>query len=279
MKNKHGLSRNIPEAVKRTVRQRSGFGCVKCGLGIYQYEHVDPEFHEAKTHDPEAITLLCAQCHAKVTTGMLSKESIKDYMKAPFCRRSGFSNEFFDFGIKHPQLTIGTVEFIGAYTPIGYCDESIFMVEEPEQVGAPFRLSGTFYDSGGNPTLHIKRNEWFASNENWDVSISGKTMTIKERWGDTALVLVVDPPKGIVVKTLNMRIGRTGSGLTLLDDGTLIVVFVNEHLGTTYSYRLKNLAFDCSLNKKIGVINLGPLSSSIAYALQGGQAPRINTQA
>ena len=59
MKNKFELSRTIPEPIKRQIRQDSGFGCVICGLGIIQYEHVDPEFHLAKIHDPSKMTLLC----------------------------------------------------------------------------------------------------------------------------------------------------------------------------------------------------------------------------
>jgi hypothetical protein len=29
--NKYGLKRTIPEKIKREVRQRCGFGCVRCG--------------------------------------------------------------------------------------------------------------------------------------------------------------------------------------------------------------------------------------------------------
>lgn len=48
--NQFGLSRDIPEAVKRQVRQRDGFGCIICGSAIIEYEHFEPEFHAAKFH-------------------------------------------------------------------------------------------------------------------------------------------------------------------------------------------------------------------------------------
>ena len=51
--NKHGLPRTIPPDVKRAVRRACGFGCVICGLGIVDYEHVDPTFADALVHDPE----------------------------------------------------------------------------------------------------------------------------------------------------------------------------------------------------------------------------------
>jgi hypothetical protein len=68
-------------------------------LGIIEYEHVDPEFHEAYAHDPEKITLLCPTHHAKVTRGFLSKNAVKAALADPFCKKVGFSYEFFDFGV------------------------------------------------------------------------------------------------------------------------------------------------------------------------------------
>jgi len=70
--NKHCLKREIPAAVKRTVRQACGFGCMVCGEAIYEYEHIDPEFAEAKEHSPDAIGLLCPTCHARVTRRLYS---------------------------------------------------------------------------------------------------------------------------------------------------------------------------------------------------------------
>jgi len=56
--NKHGLPRHIPPEIKRAIRQACGFGCVTCGSAIGQYEHIDPEFAEATSHDPEKMAYL-----------------------------------------------------------------------------------------------------------------------------------------------------------------------------------------------------------------------------
>ncbi len=71
--NKHGLSRYIPQHIKRELRQRSRFGCVICRRGFYQYEHIDPPFEDAKTHVPDRMCCLCGSCHDAVTRGQLSK--------------------------------------------------------------------------------------------------------------------------------------------------------------------------------------------------------------
>lgn len=89
MANKYGLSRDIPESVKLRIRQHAGFGCVICGLGIVEYEHVDPEFKDAKVHDPEKMTLLCPICHTKATSGLFSKDRVKEAMEDPVCKRKG----------------------------------------------------------------------------------------------------------------------------------------------------------------------------------------------
>ncbi|GAB3803422.1 hypothetical protein GCM10028819_33320 [Spirosoma humi] len=223
-KNKYGLDRSIPLPVKRAVRQDCGFGCVICGLGIYEYEHVDPEFHEAKEHDPTKITLLCCQCHGKVTRKYWSKERVKAAMLDPFCKRKGFSHEFFDVGNGHPFLRFGGVMLTNCPTPIEVDGKPLFKIEKPEEVGAPFRFSGTFCDSKGKLSLEIIENEWKAYSSNWDVEVTGTSMVIRERGRLIHLKLDVVPPDGLIVDRLNMNL----NGLKFNANGDFLeVIFRN----------------------------------------------------
>src|ERR1700756_833363 len=115
--NKDGLSRDIPADIRRVVRQRDGFGCVVCGLGIYEYDHFNPEFSEAKSHRPDGIILLCASCHAKKTKKVLSLETIAAAAANPRCKRVGFSREAFDIGNEHPEIVLArsSASMSGAY--------------------------------------------------------------------------------------------------------------------------------------------------------------------
>ena len=124
--NKFGLSRVIPAEIKREIRQQCGFGCVICGLGIIQYEHVDPEFKDAKKHDPANMTLLCPQCHSKVTTKMWSKSRVKLAMRMPKCLQQGYSNEFFDFPERNPSLIFGGVKLSNCKIPIQVANYPLF---------------------------------------------------------------------------------------------------------------------------------------------------------
>ncbi len=206
--NKHGLSRYIPAEIKRIVRQHCGFGCVVCGLGIIQYEHVDPEFCEAKSHEIENITLLCPQCHGKVTTGFLSKEKIKQAMNNPICNKNGFTKEVFDFCTGHPTLQFAGMLFSNCSIPIMVAGNPLFKIERPEIEGGPFRLSGIFCNSAGQCTLKIQENEWIASSTNWDVEVAGGKIIVRRALGEIHLKLRVNPPKELIVEKLDMRLGR-----------------------------------------------------------------------
>jgi hypothetical protein len=219
--NKHGLSRDIPAEVKRSIRKSCGFGCVICGLAIVEYEHVDPEFSEATVHDPECMTLLCPQCHSKVTTGFWSKSKVTEAMKDPACFKSGFSREVFDLGSSaSPKLTFGGMTFLNCPTPIQIAGLALFSIESPEESEGPFRLSGHFTDSTGNLSLSIFQNEWIASVENWDVKVTGQTIAIREKQGKINLRLIADPPASLVVDKLDMKLAEY---LVLANKDSLVI--------------------------------------------------------
>ena len=205
--NKYGLSRDIPSDVKRNIRQHCGFGCVVCGLGIIQYEHIDPAFHEAHQHESKNIALLCPQCHAKVTTGFWSKQKIKLAMTDPISRRRGFTKEVFDFCGGHPTLQFGGMTLHNCPIPIEVAGCPLFKIEKPEVKGGPFRLSGVFCNSNGKVTLQIVEDEWIASSDNWDVEVSGGVIIIREAHRIIHLRLKVDPPKKLIVDHLDMNLG------------------------------------------------------------------------
>ena len=206
MKNQFNLSRDIPADVKRQVRRACGFGCVLCGSSIVEYEHVDPEFNDAKEHDPRAIALLCPQCHAKVTRGFLSKQTVKEAILSPCSNRQGYSNEFFDIGKSQPTLVFAGVTLTNCPIPIEVRGAPLFEIKGSEESGAPFRLSGTFHNSRGFPSLEIVDNEWRAFDSNWDVEAVGGAIVVRDGPRHISLRLVAEPPNGLRVEQLDMSI-------------------------------------------------------------------------
>jgi hypothetical protein len=203
-KNKNGLSRIIPNDIKRSIRQRNGFGCVICGNGIIQYEHVDPTFQNAFEHKIDNITLLCPQCHSKVTTGYWHKNKVKDAMQDPYCLKKGFSREFFDIGFHQPEIKIGGVHLNNCSIPIMIKNEPLIKFERPEIKNGPFLLSALFFDSQGNRSLSILQNEWISNTSSWDFEIVGKTLTIREAKGEVCLRIEIESPRCLIITKLDM---------------------------------------------------------------------------
>lgn len=61
------LSRKIPAAVRKQLRQEVEFGCPVpgCGNPYLEYHHFDPPWHVEPHHDPDRMIALCATHHAK----------------------------------------------------------------------------------------------------------------------------------------------------------------------------------------------------------------------
>ena len=205
-KNSFGLSQDIPEAVKRAVRQHCGFRCVICGVSIVEYEHVMPEFAKAKRHDPECITLLCPNCHARVTRNYLSKRRIREAMAKPKCRETGFSFSPFDIGSVPLLIKIAGLTLKNCPTPIRVREWSLIRVEQPEVEGGPYQVSASFFDGSGNPSLFLEKNEWRIFSGQWDVEVVGGRIEFHSEPRVVALALAFDPSNGIIVEKIDMYV-------------------------------------------------------------------------
>jgi len=244
-KNAHGLSRHIPESVARDLRRACGFGCVFCGLSIVCYEHIDPEFHEAKTHDPECMALLCGGCHDKVTRRFWSKEKISSARRSPACKQTGFSWGEFDFESgQQPYVTIGGCTLRNCAIPIAIGDRPVISIESPEEPGAPFRLSAFFCDEQGTPSLLIQENQWKMLSGAWDAECVGGRIEIRARKGPHSLILRALPPNGISVEVLRMRVGAAGIDAS---ETTLRV-----QIGDNVSHLNGFIADDCKVGISLG---------------------------
>ena len=94
----------MPSEIKKEFRKRSGFGCVICGLFIYEYEHILPEFKDAREHNPNNICLLCPNCHSKVKKKLISKKEVMCAYKNPITLKRGYSHEERLYFLKKPFI-------------------------------------------------------------------------------------------------------------------------------------------------------------------------------
>lgn len=240
--NRYGLTRHIPAAVAREVRQRSRFGCVLCRAGFYEYEHIDPAFEEARVHDPGHICCLCSSCHGAVTRGQRSKASVAaayEAIQAKTIGEVGRPIGPLDFYGGNAELSIGGLRYSPIVkTVLRYHGADIIKVVPGDRV-TPGTISATFTDEAGIPVLELIENGWEGSTANWDIEIIGPRITVRSQSGTIPLRLRLDPPGIIVIERLDMRIGdghllvseSAYAAGRYLEDGS--IAWVHAQLGIT----------------------------------------------
>lgn len=249
--NKFGLSRAIPLPIKREIRKRCGFGCVVCGIGIYQYEHILPEFKDAATHNPRCITLLCGSCHDKVTRGIWSKDKIIKANEKPSCIKRGYSRDILDLDGQQAEVHFGNTIFIDTKRILMYEDQVLLAISPPTLDGEPNKLSGIFCDDNSEEIFRIVENEWIGPITNWDIEMKGKHLIIRREHGNIALHIELKPPNIFKIKRLKMSFG--GSSLTIKPNG---VIEAKSAIGGTM--RLKSgLSINCDQGLILGKNGIG----------------------
>lgn len=201
--NKYGLDRNIPPEIKRQVRKECGFGCIVCGNSIYQYEHILPEFKDAKSHDADKIGLLCGSCHDKVTRGFLPKDFIQKQRKSPFCLDSSVSN--FEYYINPKDdiiIKLGKIKFVNTPNILVINSCNILSILPPEKEGSPPIICTTFFDRNGEKVAWINNNEWFGDANSFDIESVGATIKIRSALYKIDLQITLSHPNTIQIDKL-----------------------------------------------------------------------------
>lgn len=196
-------SRNIPLPIQREVRQRCGFGCVICGMPLYEYEHMN-EWAQVHRHIAEEITLLCDQHHREKTGGLLPKEVVREADANPFNLREGVSKPYsLHFAGKKAEVIIGGNSFTCEDQGYGTVMVPI-SIDGVAMVGfilgdGHLLLNLVVFDECNVPVLHIKNNQLFYSVSPWDIQLVGTTLTVREAHRKILLEIHFSPPNRIAV--------------------------------------------------------------------------------
>jgi hypothetical protein len=175
IKNRFGLDRDIPDPIKRLIRQRCHFGCVICGRSIVEYEHFNPVFADARAHEAAGICLLCPNCHAKKTRNLLSARRLRAAASDPTCAREGFSFDELEAQSIPPYIIFCGSLLSGCATVISVAGWPLLEVNAPEDPHAPHALSASFFNSQGGPSLLLRHNEWIVLSDQWDAELTSNT--------------------------------------------------------------------------------------------------------
>ena len=214
--------RNIPEPIKRQVRQASFFGCIICGMPIYHYEHIN-NFALVKEHTPENIVLLCPNHHQEKTSGRLSQQYIRRWQSAP-------RNSECDKTSSYPVLICGEVSNLNIGGNIFEFDlkelgdrfEAI-IIQNKSVLSLEFQngfllLDLKLTDRGGRDILVVDKGELSVNTGVWDYTLEGQILTIRSHseeielrinFGDDGINIqrgfIVYPPYGIDISPGEIR--------------------------------------------------------------------------
>lgn len=202
-RNKYGLTRHINEEIAREVRVRCGFGCVICGLGLYEYEHFMPEFKNARFHMADGITLLCPNHHDRKTRGMLPVEVIKKFNATPKALQNGAAGDKFFLTAK-PTIIIGTAKITSTPVVLQIENEPILIIQRGEDENEPYLITANLHDKNGELILAIENNVWETPNRTWDCKSIGRKIEIRSAPRNIELVLRKEIGNVIVIERLSM---------------------------------------------------------------------------
>ena len=209
-------SRNIPNPIKREVRQRCGFGCVICGMILYDYDHMMNDWSQVQEHVADDITLLCTAHHREKTNGLLTREQVAKANKNPFNLREGSSKPYdLHFDGEHGTVVLADNIFtnhslIQQYEGVHWPFCVPVLVDGIPLIGLRVEdgrllFAMEVYNEFNEKILAIYDNQMIYSVGIWDVTLVGKVLTIREGQRDVILQLEFRPPSEIAINKAKLR--------------------------------------------------------------------------
>jgi hypothetical protein len=234
-KNQFGLSRDIPAPIAREIRQRCGFGCVICGLPLYEYEHL-LGFTNAGSHIADEITLLCDLHHREKTAGLLPLSKVEEANKNPYNLKAG---------VKTPNnlhYCGNECEFIvgnNSFSMIADSDGTVVVpisVDDTQLLGftlekGHFLLNLSVFDEYNRQVLEIKDNQLFYSLIPWDIELVGRNLIVRAAEREILLDVTFETPNRVEIR--RGRFLRNGVEVLVKPNGIEVVNNGMKYSGST----------------------------------------------
>jgi hypothetical protein len=217
----------IPDPMKRSVRQRCGFGCVVCGVPIYQYEHME-EYSVVKEHKEDNIILLCPNHHQDKTSGRLSIDEVKKHAENPRNKKTDHTSPYNRLFVSGPRVEffvsntkyISTIEDGGSFDAIRIFGKTVVGCKREND---NILLNIVMTDHSGEFVLEVSNGEIIVSTGVWDYTLEGKEIIIRSGPGQIEFKMSIDgsvvtiekgtffvPPVKLFIESKGHTIWRNG---------------------------------------------------------------------
>lgn len=214
----------IPEATKREVRQRCGFGCVVCGSPLYHYDHIE-EYSRLGVHEASNITLLCGSHHDQKSRKQLPTERVRRANEKPH-------NANVRHTTGHPLYYNGDRAHIVAGGNHILVEDSASAVTIDghsligfELVDGVLLLNVDLRGGDGSPVLLVVRNELVHATDLWDVTYEGNRLTLRRGPGDLLISIAFETSDHRVVVDQGLV---AHNGVEILFDHNALCVLNNR---------------------------------------------------
>lgn len=211
--------KDIPDPVKREVRKRCGYGCVLCGLPLYEYDHID-QYNIVLEHKAENLTLLCDLHHSEKTRGILPVDIVKKANDSPYNLKKGYSSPYklhvgnsdFSLEIANNNIAYSAPELnenIQLF-PLVIDDVPIIWINIIDGI---LHLNISIFDKDNKHILFIENNELIYSISPWDIDFVSNRIIIREKSRDILIEVEINEPH--IIKFTRGKIFLNGIGLLL----------------------------------------------------------------
>ncbi|HBR0427241.1 TPA: hypothetical protein ACXIWS_003627 [Klebsiella pneumoniae] len=207
--NKFGLKdSDLKEEQKKKIRRDAGYGCVICGALFIQYEHIEPEFHEAKEHDPDKMTLLCGSHHDDVSHSRITKQDVWRAKENPKNKQGDSIYRDLYHQKNNTNIIIGD-NSIGAVVHkifdsiLTIRNKPVLWFEQGSDPESPIEVCAIFHGLDGLPHAYINRNCFTTVVADYDIKGKGPRVTISDG-KKVILILNFEGGKTLKIERINM---------------------------------------------------------------------------
>ncbi|WP_158773625.1 HNH endonuclease [Cobetia sp. L2A1] len=264
--NKYGLKRYVPSDIRAKIRRDAGFGCVICGCVLVDYEHIDPEFSQAKEHNPEKMTLLCISCHGRVSRKIISKRAVWEAKNNPRSLHDGFVHDLLFVNTEEMEIKIGNSSSKSTKIILTICGKPIIWFEPPFEDGEPSKLCAIFYDENGKAISYVNRNQFTALSTNQDVWSKSTKLSITS---NDVRCLVMDREGDSVLHISKMQGKYLDTSVTIDSQDRLIMTQGVSTL-TIGALRVENCGSAIVLGDIPAIAKYNKLSLAVSIAYNYG---------
>jgi len=236
------------------------------------YEHIEPEFHDAKVHDPDKMTLLCVACHSRVTRKLISKKAIWEAKANPKALQDGFVQDALFVNTDDMEVKIGNSRSKNTKTVLTIYGKPIVWFEQPLIRGEPIKLCAIFHDENGKLISYVNRNQFFAYTSNYDVKSESTRLRVDSNAG---VSLEIIREGGEVLSIPKMRGRYLNAAIMIGSKGELII----EQGGSSFildSLQVENCGSAIYLGAPPAIVKYNKICLAIALAKNGRVIPLID---